>query len=85
MPLDDSTLEFVRATLILTLKLAAPILLAGLIIGLAISVLQAVTSIHDQTLTFVPKIVAMLLVAVLVMPWIARWMYEFTVQMFSLT
>jgi flagellar biosynthetic protein FliQ len=85
MPVDDTILEFVRTTLILTLKLSAPILLAGVVIGLVISVLQAVTSIQDQTLTFVPKIVAMLLVAVFVLPWVARWLYEFTVQMFSLT
>jgi flagellar biosynthetic protein FliQ len=85
MPVDDATLEFVRTTLILTLKLSAPILLAGVVIGLVISVLQAVTSIQDQTLTFVPKIVAMLLVGVFVLPWVARRMFEFAVEMFSLS
>jgi len=81
MHYDQQTLELVRDTLIIALKIAAPILLAGVVVGLVISLFQAITSIQEQTLTFVPKIVAMLLVAVVLIPWIAVRLMEFTVQM----
>jgi flagellar biosynthesis protein FliQ len=81
MNYDQQTMELVRDTLMIALKIAAPILLAGVIVGLVISIFQAITSIQEQTLTFVPKIVAMLLVAVVLIPWIAVRLMEFTVQM----
>ncbi|MFI4896535.1 MAG: flagellar biosynthetic protein FliQ [Phycisphaerales bacterium JB059] len=74
----------VRDTLITVLKIAAPILLAGMVIGLIISLLQSVTSIQDQTLTFVPKIGVMVLVAAALLPWIALRLYEFTTEMLML-
>lgn len=81
MEYDQKTLELVRDTLLIALKIAAPILLAGVVVGLVISIFQAITSIQEQTLTFVPKIVAMLLVVVVLIPWIAVRLMEFTVQM----
>ncbi len=81
MNYDLHAIELVRDTLIIALKIAAPILLAGVVVGLIISIFQAITSIQEQTLTFVPKIVAMLLVAVVLIPWIAVRLMEFTVQM----
>ena len=81
MDYDPQTIELVRETLIIALKIAAPILLAGVVVGLVISIFQAITSIQEQTLTFVPKIVAMLLVAVVLIPWIAVRLMEFTVKM----
>ncbi|HYE02594.1 MAG TPA: flagellar biosynthetic protein FliQ [Phycisphaerales bacterium] len=85
MDYDHATVELVRTTLILTLKVAAPILGAGVVIGLVISILQSVTSIQDQTLTFVPKIVVMVLVAVLITPWVVGRLLEFAAEMFRLT
>lgn len=58
--------------------LAAPMLLAGLVVGLGVSLFQAVTSIHEQTLTFVPKALAVVGVIVVLLPWILRTMVEFT-------
>ena len=58
--------------------LAAPMLLAGLVVGLGVSLFQAVTSIHEQTLTFVPKALAVVAVIVLLLPWILRTLVEFT-------
>lgn len=84
MPYDDSTLELVRWTLLLTLKVAAPILGAGVVIGLVISIFQSVTSIQDQSLTFVPKIIGMVIAAILLIPWIVARLLEFTTEMFSL-
>ena len=84
MIFDESATELVREALILSMKIAAPILIAGVVIGLLISLFQAVTSIQDQTLTFVPKIVAMVAVAVLTLPWIIYRLMEFTHEMLSL-
>ena len=69
--------------LLITLKIAAPILMAGVVVGLVISLLQSITSIQEQTLAFVPKIAAMMLVAVLLLPWIVQRLVEFTVEMLS--
>lgn len=80
---DDNILDLVREMLIITLKISAPILLAGIVVGLVISLFQSITSIQEQTLTFVPKIVAMLVVAVVLLPWIVQRLIEFTVEMFS--
>jgi len=75
--------ELVRQTLILAALIATPLLLAGLVVGLIISLVQAVTQIQEQTLVFVPKIAAMVMAAVFIMPWAAmRWM-EFAQQVWS--
>ncbi len=80
---DEATVDLLRQTLIITLKIAGPILAAGVIVGLAISLLQSVTSIQEQTLTFVPKIVVMVMVAVLLIPWIVARLVEFTASMLT--
>lgn len=80
---DESTVDLVREMLLITLKIAAPILTAGIVVGLAISLLQSITSIQEQTLAIVPKIVAMLVVAVVLLPWIVARLIAFTVEMFT--
>lgn len=75
--------ETVRAALLEALILALPILGAGLIVGLLISLFQAVTQIQEQTLVFVPKIVVMLVVAIVLLGWITMRMCEFAAAMFS--
>ncbi len=67
MDLDHAT-DLVRQTLILALIISAPMLVIGLVVGIIISVFQAVTQIQEQTLTFVPKIVAMVAAAIVLMP-----------------
>ncbi len=84
MPYDENTLDLVRQTLLITLKIAGPILIAGVVIGLIISIIQAITSIQDQALAFVPKIVVMLMVAVLMISWIAARLVAFAAEMFLL-
>lgn len=81
--IDESMLEMVRQCLVVTLKIAAPVLLAGIVIGLAISLFQAVTSIQDQTLSLVPKIVVMVVVAALLLPWLLGKLAEYAVEVFS--
>jgi flagellar biosynthetic protein FliQ len=75
--------DIVRETLMLAIYLSAPVLLAALVIGLVIGVLQAVTQIQEQTLTFVPKILGMIIVAILVTPWLIQMTMEFSARMFG--
>lgn len=79
----DSATDLVRQTLLLALVVSAPMLAIGLIVGILVSLLQAVTQIQEQTLTFVPKIVAMVASAVLLMPWIGHRILEYTTVMFG--
>lgn len=65
------------------LTLALPILGAGLLIGLIISLFQAVTQIQEQTLVFVPKIVVMLVVALALLGWLTMRMIDFATTMFT--
>lgn len=84
MHYDESTVELVREALVIVLKIAAPILLAGIIVGLGISLLQSVTSIQDQTLSFVPKIIVMVVAAAVLIPWIAQRLIEYAQELFTL-
>ena len=79
----DQAVEIVRESLTVMLLLSAPILMAGLMIGLVVSIMQAVTQVQDQTLSFVPKIIVMGIVAIFVLPWIATLIVEFSQRMFS--
>lgn len=75
----------VREMLVLVLMIAAPILAAGVVIGLVISLVQSVTSIQDQTLTFVPKIVGMVLIAAYLMAWIFQRMVDYSAMLLNLS
>ena len=81
--MDTENLALVREALMITLLVSAPILGAGLLVGLVISLLQAVTQVQEQTLAFVPKIVAMGLVAVLLLGWIGGQISVFAERMFG--
>ncbi len=65
------------------LLVSAPMLGLALVIGLAIGIFQAVTSINEMTLTFIPKIVIVLVAVVLFSPWIAKIMTAFTIELFN--
>ena len=75
---SEFAVELVKTMMFQAVALAAPVLLAGMVVGLAISLFQAVTSIHEQTLTFVPKALAVVAVLVLLLPWMLRSLIEFT-------
>ncbi len=74
--------DVAREALWQALIIAVPILGAGLLIGLMVSLFQAVTQIQEQTLTFVPKIIVMILVAIFLLGWISVRMTEFATKMF---
>ena len=81
--MDADNFALVREALMLTLLISAPVLGIGLLVGLVISLMQAVTQVQEQTLAFVPKIVAMVLVAVLLMGWMGSQMSAFAERMFG--
>jgi len=66
------------------LYLALPTLLAGLIAGLAISIFQATTQINEMTLSFIPKIILVVIVIIVTMPWMMNIMIEFTTKVFNM-
>ncbi len=68
----------------IALYLSLPMLLAGMVAGLAISIFQAVTQINESTLSFVPKILITIVVAIFTMPWMMNMMIEFTTRMIEL-
>jgi len=82
---DEISVELVRQALMITLKICAPILGAGILVGLLISIFQSVTSIQDQTLAFVPKIVVMVLVTILLASWIVQRLVEYTAELLKFT
>ena len=79
----DTAIDVGRNAFHLALLTSAPILLMGLAVGLGISIFQAVTQLQEQTLSFVPKIVAMVVAASLFIPWIAMRMLDYCQEMFG--
>ncbi len=76
-------LDLGRETLMMMLIISAPLLMIGLIVGVLVSILQAVTQIQEMTLTFVPKIIIMVLAAVVLMPWYLQRLMAYAIEMFS--
>ena len=65
----------------ITLLISLPIMGVGLVVGLLVSIFQAVTQIHEMTLTFVPKIVAVLLTLLFLLPWMMQKLVSYTEQL----
>ena len=79
----DLGTELIRRALMLVLIVSAPVLVCGLIVGVAASLLQAVTQIQEQTLSLVPKIAATFVVGVVTLPWIGQHLMDFAREIFS--
>ncbi|QER42130.1 flagellar biosynthesis protein FliQ [Thermodesulfobacterium sp. TA1] len=75
---DATILTLAKESIKLCILVSGPFLLTALIVGLVISILQAVTQIQEMTLTFVPKILAMIVVFVLTLPWMLKKLTNFT-------
>jgi flagellar biosynthetic protein FliQ len=82
MTVDQST-EMIRHAFVVVLILSAPILIVGLIVTLIVSLLQAVTQVQEQTLSFIPKIVAMVLATMLLVPWLTQHLLDYAKQLFA--
>lgn len=77
--MDASTaIDLCRSTLLSAVVIAAPLLLVGMAAGLVVGLLQALTQVQDQTVAFVPKILAMAAVLIACLPWLMTRMVEFT-------
>jgi flagellar biosynthetic protein FliQ len=72
-----------RDAIMVTLSVAAPMLLLGLITGVTISIMQAVTQVQEMTLTFIPKILAVAVALLLFMPWIINRLITFTTHLIN--
>ena len=72
-----------REMIMVALIVSMPLLVVGLAVGLAVSVLQAATQVQEQTLAFVPKIVAVALAMFFLLPWLMTRMTEYTVSLFT--
>ena len=72
-----------RGGILHVLMIAAPLLLSALVVGLVIAILQATTSIQEQTLTFVPKVFAILAVLAFLGPWMFSSLREYTIELFQ--
>lgn len=74
----------VKDTIITAIKVSAPILIVVLVLGLLISILQATTQIQEQTLTFVPKLLATAVIGILLGSWMLETVMSFTIRIFDL-
>lgn len=80
---SDFIVGMMAETIRVTLMISAPVLLVGLVVGVVISLLQAVTQVQEMTLVFVPKIVACLVMLVAALPWMINLLVSFTHNLFS--
>lgn len=81
---DATVIQIVRDAFYYVLIIAGPLLLLSLVVGLVISIFQAATSINEQTLTFVPKLVLVFIVTVLALPYMLSNMKTFTITLFTM-
>jgi flagellar biosynthetic protein FliQ len=75
---DQFVVDLTRQALLMALQLAAPFLLTALVLGLLVGILQSLTQIQEQTLTFVPKLVIMGVVFVVALPWMLQALVAYT-------
>jgi flagellar biosynthesis protein FliQ len=80
---QDLVMKLARDTLQVTLMLSAPLLLVSLVVGIAVSIMQVVTSIQDMTLSLVPKMLAVFIVFLLMLPWALHLLVNFSAQLFG--
>ncbi len=80
---QELVLEIIGKGITTCLIVSLPLLLAGLVVGLAVSIFQAVTQINEMTLTFIPKILAVFLTLVFLLPWIVGKFVSFTTEIFG--
>lgn len=79
----ESVIEIGQAAMRTVFFVAGPMLVAGMVVGLTISIVQAATQVNEMTMTFVPKIIAVFLVLVLSLPWSINNLTSFTTEMFN--
>ncbi len=81
---QELVLQIFRESLMVSIKLAGPLLLISMIVGLVISILQAATQVHEQTLSFVPKVLTIGILLVLMAPMMIATMDDFLMEIFDI-
>ncbi|MEF9975908.1 MAG: flagellar biosynthesis protein FliQ [Oscillospiraceae bacterium] len=81
---QGQVMDIFREALIVCLKLAGPMLIISIVIGLLVSIFQAATQIHEQTLTFVPKLIVIALLLLLTGQWMIQVMQDFVTYLFNI-
>ena len=81
---QDEVLSVFKEALWVILELSGPMLIISIVVGLVISIIQAATQVHEQTLTFVPKLLAIALILLITAPWMMNVMEDFTHYLFDL-
>ena len=79
----DQSIDVVKNLMMLCLKVALPFLLSAMIIGFFVSFFQAITSLQEQTLTFVPKALGVVVVVFVLFPWVTNIMLDYTTEIFN--
>jgi flagellar biosynthesis protein FliQ len=79
----DQTVEMMRKVMMEAMILSAPLLVAACLVSLVVSLLQTLTSVQEQTLTIVPRLVTVFLVTMATLPWMVHRLVSFTVRMFT--
>ncbi|MCA8983112.1 MAG: flagellar biosynthesis protein FliQ [Planctomycetaceae bacterium] len=74
----DAAVEITRQAVVIALIVGAPVMLVAMLVGLVISLFQAVTQLQDQTLSFVPKILAMVATVLVLLPWLIGQLVDYT-------
>jgi flagellar biosynthetic protein FliQ len=80
---QDMILKLAKDTLEVTLMISGPMLIVSLVVGIAVSIAQVVTSIQDMTLSFVPRVIAVFVAFLISFPWIMNILLAFTAQLFG--
>ncbi|MGC4003569.1 MAG: flagellar biosynthesis protein FliQ [Pirellulales bacterium] len=80
---SQDAVDLARQAIMMSLLICAPILAAGLIVGLIVGLLQALTQIQEQTVAFVPKFLAMVVVLSVTLPWLISQMTDYTREVFT--
>jgi len=78
----QDAIDLAREAIMMSLLISAPVLVAGTLVGLIVGLLQALTQIQEQTVAFVPKLLAMVLVLSLTLPWLITQMTQYTQEVF---
>jgi len=78
----QEVIDITREALVVAALVAAPVLVTGLVVGLVMGLIQALTQIQEQTVAFVPKLIAMALVLGLTLPWLVTRLVEFSRELF---
>ncbi len=80
---EDIVLSLGRDAIYTTVLLSAPLLLSALVVGLIVSIIQAVTQINEATLTFIPKMLAIVVVLIIMAPWMTQMLTSYTTELFT--